>query len=105
TASSRALANIDRVAVFARVVTAAVLMLMGLMVFVARPGAPVTWLMFVLTWDLGAFLLLKIGLWADPRLVQEASVFPLAVATSLGLHLLTYFPARIAWFARNPWRT
>jgi hypothetical protein len=105
TASSRPLAWIDRVAVFARVATALVLMALGLLVFLARPGVPVTWLMLLLSWDLGAFLLVKIGFWFDPRLLKEATVFPWTIATSVGLHLLSFFPQRIRWFVGRPWRT
>jgi serine/threonine-protein kinase len=103
-AASRPLAWPDRIAVFARVATALVLMALGLLVFLARPGVAVTWLMLALSWDLGAFLLIKIGFWFDPRLVKEATVFPWTIATSVGLHLLSFFPQRIAWFSGHRWR-
>jgi serine/threonine-protein kinase len=103
-AASRPLVWVDRIAVFARIATALALMLMGLLVFVARPGTVTTWLMLVLSWDLGAFLLIKIGFWFDPHLVKEATVFPWGIATSVGLHLMTVFPARIEWFVVRPRR-
>jgi serine/threonine-protein kinase len=98
-ALSRPLAWIDRGAVFARVATAAILMALGLLVYMARPGVTVTWLMLLLSWDLGAFLLVKIGLWWDPRLVKEATVFPWTIACAVGLHLASVFPERIPWLA------
>jgi eukaryotic-like serine/threonine-protein kinase len=95
---------VDRVAVWARIATGAALMVMGLVAFVLRPGASVTWLLLLLAWDLGLFLLQKIGLYFDPRLYKQASLYPWAFATAFGLHFLCFFPQKIAWIAERPWR-
>jgi len=103
-ARSRPLYWLDRAAVWARLATGTALMIMALLVFVARPGAVVTWVMMILSYDLGAFLLIKIGLWFDPRLVKEATIFPWTIAVATGAHLLAYFPQRIEWLASHKWR-
>jgi Protein kinase domain/GAF domain len=104
TAKARAVAGVDQLAVWARVVTAALLMAMGLVAFVMRPGVAVTWLLLLLAWDLGFFLLEKIGLYFDPRLYKQSTVYPWAIATSVGLHFLCFFPKRIDWVTQKRWR-
>jgi hypothetical protein len=94
----------DRLAVWARIATGAALMVMGLVAFVLRPGVTVTWLLLLLAWDLGAFLLQKIGLYFDPQLYKQLSIYPWALATALGLHFLCFFPQKIEWVAERPWR-
>ena len=97
TAAPTDLEPLDRGAMWARLLTAIALMIMGLLVFVARPGVSVAWLMFALAWDLGAFLLVKIAFWSDPHMLKVAQIYPWALATSFGLHLLCFFPRRIEW--------
>jgi serine/threonine-protein kinase len=103
-ARSRPLAWIDRGAIWARVATSLALMMMGLFVFVARPGTALTWLMMGLAWDLGLFLLVKIGFWPDPALVKVANIYPWLFATAVGLHFLCYFPQRVDWLRGKPRR-
>jgi hypothetical protein len=95
---------LDRAAIWARIATGAALMVMGLVAFVLRPGASVTWLLLLLAWDLGLFLLQKIGMYFDPRLYKQLSIYPWAFATALGLHFLCFFPQKVAWIAERPWR-
>jgi serine/threonine-protein kinase len=94
----------DKVAVWARVGTAATLMAMGLVAFLLRPGIPTTWLLLLTSWDLGLFLLLKILLYFDPRFYKFSTIYPWATMTSVGLHFLAYFPRRQDWILSKPYR-
>ena len=103
-ASARPMAVVDVGALWARLATAAALMIMGLVVFVARPGVAVTWLLFGLSWVLGAFLLVKTAFWSDPRLLKIAQIYPWALASALGLHLLSHYPQSVSWLrGRREW--
>ena len=103
-AQATPISAVDELAVWARIVTAATLMTMGLLTFLLRPGVAATWLMMLFSWDLGLFLLLKIGLWFDPRFYKQATIYPWGLMTSLGLHFLCYFPQRIEWITDKPVR-
>lgn len=94
----------DRGAIGARLITALLLMLMGLLAFLARPGTQVTWLLLILAWLLGLFLLVKIAIYEDPALEQRVATYTFLGAMSAGLHLICLFPHRIAWLERDPRR-
>jgi serine/threonine protein kinase len=104
TAAGTPMHAVDQIALWARVATGAALMIMGLMAFVLRPGVAVTWLMLLMAWDLGIFLLLKIGLYADPLLYKQAATYPFIFAMCVGLHFLSYFPQKLPWAVRQPRR-
>jgi serine/threonine-protein kinase len=97
TAAPTPLEWMDEGAMWARLATAVALMFVGLLVFVLRPGVAMTWLLFAFSWDLGAFLLVRIAFWSDPHLLKIVQIYPWAAASALGLHLLCHYPQRIAW--------
>ncbi len=104
TAAATPIAWNDQMAVWLRLATAATLMIMGLVAFVMRPGIATTWLLLLVSWDLGLFLLLKILLYFDPRFYKQSTIYPWAVMTGVGLHFLCYFPRRIRWVTDKPLR-
>ncbi|HZO14565.1 MAG TPA: protein kinase [Polyangiaceae bacterium] len=103
-AQATPLRAVDQLAIWARVLTGTLLMVMGLLLFVLRPGTTVTWLFLALALALGSFCCFKIAFWWDPRLDKQVSGYNFMGAMSVGLHLFNYFPQRLRWLRDKPWR-
>lgn len=85
----------DFVTAWSRVVTGAILLVIGAIAFVLRPGSRVTWLFVIFCSTLGTHLLIFAALsWfpAEALIVESLALY---ASSAAGLHLFLLFPQRL----------
>jgi len=88
----------SRFALWVRVLTGGLLLLLGLGAFVLRPGVRETWLLLLAAWGLGAWMLGE----TVPALLVPSLAFIMPLAGACTLHFMIGFPRPVSAFARRP---
>lgn len=81
-----------------RLVTGALLLLIGLASFLVKPGPRASWLFLLFCYSLAILSLL---FFRHDRVTYALQFFTMAAAGGLGLHLFTEFPRPVPWLARG----
>src|SRR5262249_26963805 len=91
------------VALWIRVLCGVSCFLLGVVSFVLTPGTRAAWLFLLFCTNLALTVLFNVVFEADEELFLRIQSITFALGGSVGLHLMTEVPGRLAVLARRPW--
>ncbi len=98
TATTTSLRDVHRAALWVRVATGSMLMLLGLAAFFLRPGDRSTWLLLAASWGLGAWMLGE----TVPALIAPVLVVVMPLAVAMTVQFVLVFPRPLPAVQAHP---